>query len=74
MHSDERCRSILEAMARLPQKERIVLEEVYLSGGAVDNVADELNLSTSRIYRLQKTGIRRIRGMMARFMQHWHEK
>ena len=63
-----------EAMARLPQKERIVLEEVYLSGGAVDNVADELNLSTSRIYRLQKTGIRRIRGMMARFMQHWHEK
>ncbi len=63
-----------EAMARLPQKERIVLEEVYLSGGAVDGVADELNLSTSRIYRLQKTGIRRIRGMMSRFMQHWQEK
>ncbi len=63
-----------EAMARLPQKERIVLEEVYFSGGGVDGVADELHLSASRIYRLQKTGIRRIRGMMSRFMQHWHEK
>lgn len=63
-----------EAMARLPQKERIVLEEVYLSGGEVGGVADELHLSASHIYRLQKTGIRRIRGMMARFMQHWHEK
>lgn len=63
-----------EAMARLPQKERIVLEEVYLSGGEIGGVADELHLSASHIYRLQKTGIRRIRGMMARFMQHWHEK
>ncbi|MBO4853513.1 MAG: sigma-70 family RNA polymerase sigma factor [Schwartzia sp.] len=63
-----------EAMARLPQKERVVLEEVYFSGGGIDGVADELHLSASRIYRLQKTGIRRIRGMMARFMQHWHEK
>ena len=61
-------------MARLPQKERIVLEEVYLSGGEIGGVADELHLSTSHIYRLQKTGIRRIRGMMARFMQHWREK
>lgn len=63
-----------EAMARLPQKERVVLEEVYFAGGGVDGVADELHLSASRIYRLQKTGIRRIRGMMARFMQHWREK
>jgi len=63
-----------EAMARLPQKERFVLEEVYLSGGGIDGVADALHLSESHIYRLKKTGIRRIRGMMSRFMQHWSEK
>ncbi len=63
-----------EAMARLPQKERFVLEEVYLAGGGIDGVADALHLSESHIYRLKKTGIRRIRGMMSRFMQHWSEK
>ena len=63
-----------EAMSRLPLKERIVLEEVCLAGGEVKGVADELHLSASHIYRLQRTGIRRIRGMMARFMRHWREK
>lgn len=62
------------AMTRLPRKERIVLEAVYLGGGEIGGVAEALHLSTSHIYRLQKTGIRRIRGMMARFMQHWREK
>ena len=63
-----------EAMARLPQKERFVLEEVYMAGGGIDGVADALHLSESHIYKLKKTGIRRIRGMMSRFMQHWGEK
>ena len=57
--------------AKLNGKEVNVIK---LSGPEVYGVADELHLSASRIYRLQKTGIRRIRGMMARFMQHWHEK
>ncbi|MGN0940967.1 MAG: sigma-70 family RNA polymerase sigma factor [Selenomonadaceae bacterium] len=62
-----------ESMARLPQKERLVLEEVYMGSSDVSDVAAEMNLSTSHIYRLQKTGIRRIRGMMSRFMNLWNE-
>jgi len=59
------------AMQRLPQKERIVLESVYLRSRDIQEVADSLNVSTSHIYRLQKTGIRRVRGMLAKFMQYW---
>ena len=60
-----------EALARLPEKERLVLEHVYLESAEVKDVAVLLDLSISHIYRLQKTGIRRIRGMLSKFMQHW---
>lgn len=60
-----------EALARLPQKERLVLEEVFIGSAAVGDVAVRLNVSPSHIYRLQKTAIRRIRGMLSRFMQRW---
>ena len=59
------------ALARLPQKERFVLEKVYLKSAEVKDVAELLNVSTAHIYRLQKSGIRRIRGMLSKFMQHW---
>jgi len=59
------------AMERLPQKERVVLESVYLHSEPVKDVAECLQVSTSHIYRLQKSGIRRIRGMLSRFMHHW---
>ena len=59
------------ALARLPQKERFVLEKVYLKSAEVKDVAELLNVSTAHIYRLQKSGIRRVRGMLSRFMQHW---
>lgn len=62
---------LYNALARLPQKERLVLEQFYLANGEVKDIAEELNLSASHIYRLQKTGIRRIRGMLARFIQNW---
>lgn len=60
-----------EALARLPQKERLVLEEVYLESAGVRDVAALLNVSPAHVYRLQKTAIRRIRGMLSRFMQRW---
>ena len=60
-----------KAMERLPQKERLVLERVYLQSEEIKDVADVLHVSTAHIYRLQKNGIRRIRGMLSRFMQHW---
>ena len=37
----------------------------------VETMADALDVSTSHVYRLQKSGIRRVRGMLSRFMQHW---
>ena len=60
-----------DAMERLPQKERMVLENVYFKSAEVRDVAELLNVSTGHIYRLQKSGIRRIRGMLSKFMQHW---
>jgi len=48
-----------------------VLENVYLGSRDVQTVADDMEISPGHVYRLQKTGIRRIRGMLARFMQNW---
>ncbi len=60
-----------EALTRLPEKERLVLERVYLESAEIKDVAVLLDLSIAHIYRLQKTGIRRIRGMLSQFMQRW---
>lgn len=62
---------LYESMGRLPQKERLVLENVCLQSRAVEEVANLLHVSASQIYRLRQTGIRRVRGMLSRFMQHW---
>ena len=57
------------ALARLPQKERLVLEGVYLKSEAVAKIAEVLDVSAAHIYRLQKSGVRRVRGMLSRFMR-----
>ncbi|SDP42820.1 sigma-70 family RNA polymerase sigma factor [Selenomonas ruminantium] len=59
------------AMDRLPAKEKAVLENVFLASRDVAAVAEDMELSTGHVYRLQQTGIRRIRGMLSRFMQNW---
>ena len=64
---------VQETLLRLPDKERLVLEKLYLESNEVGELADSMQLSTSHIYRLQKTGIRRVRGMLAKFMQHWKD-
>ena len=61
-----------QALARLPHKERLVLERVYLHSEEAREVADVLQVSPSHIYRLQKSGIRRVRGMLSKFMQYWN--
>lgn len=60
-----------QAMERLPAKERAVLEGMYLRSEDAAQMADSLQVSSSHIYRLQKSGIRRVRGMLSRFMQYW---
>ena len=62
-------RELHQALARLPQKERVVLESVYLKSETIPKIADELDVSASHIYRLQKSGMRRVRGMLSRLMR-----
>ena len=55
-------------MARLPEKEQFIMEAVYLQDKQPKKVAESLDVSLPYVYRLQKRGIRRIRGMVSRFM------
>lgn len=62
---------VQQVMDRLPDKEQLVLNQIYLQSQEAKEVAAMMNVSTSHIYRLQKSGVRRARGMLSRFMQHW---
>lgn len=59
------------AMGRLPVNERLVLNGVYLHEQEPKELAQSLNISLSHIYRLQKQGVRRVRGMLSKLMHHW---
>lgn len=59
------------ALHRLPHKEQLVVSGMYLEGQEPKVLAESLNVSTSHLYRLQKQGVRRIRGMMSKLMQNW---
>jgi RNA polymerase sporulation-specific sigma factor len=59
------------AMKRLPAKERLVLSGVYLAEQEPKELAETMNISLTHIYRLQKQGVRRVRGMLSKLMQHW---
>lgn len=62
---------VKQAMERLPVKEQLVLAGVYLDDREPKRLAEEMNVSPSHIYRLQKQGIRRVRGMLSRFIKQW---
>lgn len=59
------------ALDRLPVKERLVLNGVYLDDQEPKQLAEALDISLSHMYRLQKQGVRRVRGMLSKLMQHW---
>ena len=59
------------AMDRLPSRERLVLEGVCFRSETAGDLARGLDLSLSHVYKLKKTGIRRVRGMLSKFMHHW---
>ena len=59
------------AMDRLPVKEQQVLHSVYLDNCEAKTVAESMDLSVSHVYRLQKQGIRRLRGMLSKLMGNW---
>ena len=59
---------VTKAMNRLPKKEQMVLAGIYLQDKQQKNVAQDMDLSLTYVYRLQKRGIRRVRGMLSRFI------
>jgi RNA polymerase sporulation-specific sigma factor len=62
---------VKNAMERLPVNEQAVLSGVFLDDCEPKQLAESLDVSISHIYRLQKQGIRRVRGMLSKFMQNW---
>lgn len=59
---------VQQALRRLPEKEQRVLTGMYLEDQSAQNVADAINVSLGYVYRLQKQGVRRVRGMLSRFI------
>ena len=59
------------ALDRLPGKEKAVLEGMYLGTADAKDMADSLSVSLAHVYHLRDKGIRRVRGMLARFKSSW---
>lgn len=59
------------AMGRLPVREQQVLHGVFLDECEPKELAATMELSVSHVYRLQKQGIRRLRGMLSKLMGNW---
>ena len=59
---------------RLPLKEQQVLQGMYLEDRPAQAVADAIDVSLGYIYRLQKQGVRRIRGMLSRFIHEFNKE
>jgi RNA polymerase sigma factor (sigma-70 family) len=56
------------AMQRLPEREKDVIRSVYLQEQTVAETAGDMDVSTAYVYRLEKRGIRRLRGMLSKVM------
>lgn len=56
---------IEEKMDRLPAKEKAILQGIYIEDRTAGDVAADLSISTSYLYKLQKRGLRRLRALLA---------
>lgn len=65
---------VAQAMDRLPPKEQQVLQGMYLEDRTAQSVAATINVSLGHVYRLQKQGVRRIRGMLSRFIHDFNKE
>jgi len=59
---------VTQAVNRLPEKEKQVLEGIFLENKSPSVLAGDIHVTTNHIYRLEKQGVRRVRGMLSRFM------
>ena len=62
---------VRNAKGRLPVNEQAVLSGVFLEDREPKQLAESLDMSISHVYRLQKQGIRRVRGMLSNMMKNW---
>lgn len=53
------------ALSLLPEKERHILRAVFIEDQQPQKVADELQISLPHLYRLQKKGLRKIKGYLS---------
>jgi RNA polymerase sporulation-specific sigma factor len=60
---------VSRAVDRLPQKEKQVLQGIFLENKTPSVLAEDIKVTPNHIYRLEKQGVRRIRGMLSRFMR-----
>lgn len=65
---------VAQAIQRLPEKEQCVLTGMYLEDKTAQSVADSINVSLGYVYRLQKQGVRRVRGMLSRFIHEFNKE
>ena len=64
---------VKKAMARLPVKEQQVLCGLYADEAPPAELAQTIDVSLTHIYRLQKQGVRRVRGMLSRLIHEMKE-
>ena len=62
---------VSKAVARLPIKEKQVLQGIFLENKTPSVLAEDIHVTPNHIYRLEKQGVRRIRGMLSRFMSEF---
>ena len=60
---------VSQAIDRLPQKEKQVLQGIFLENKTPSVLAADIKVTPGHIYRLEKQGVRRIRGMLSPFMR-----
>ena len=60
---------VSQAIDRLPQKEKQVLQGIFLENKTASVLAADIQVTPGHVYRLEKQGVRRIRGMLSRFMR-----
>ena len=60
---------VSQAIDRLPQKEKQVLQGIFLENKTPSVLAADIKVTPGHIDRLEKQGVRRIRGMLSRFIR-----
>lgn len=60
--------AVSHAVSRLSVKEQDVIRRVYLNEQTAQETAHAMDVSTAYVYRLEKRGIRRLRGMLSKLI------